>query len=110
MAKLIKKVHIPIYDHRIDVYEGLPEDSIPALCGKVKYYPDMAYCELYLPPKPPGSVFVHELTHISDFVLSNCNINADSSAGGSECRAYLTAWLYRKLRPIIYSDIDKRTN
>lgn len=104
MVKLIRKVHIPIYDHRVDVYEGLPDDSIPALCGKVMYKPDRAYCELYLPRNPPGGTFIHELVHIADFILSNCGINADSSTSGSEARAYLVTWLYRKIRPILYTD------
>lgn len=98
--KPVYSFFIPIYDHKIEVYNKLPTDSP----YNIKGYTELTEkaVKIYLPENSKGSVVLHELCHATDFILYNIGINPDSSVQGSETRAYLLGYIWKVLSNKLY--------
>nr|DAH24268.1 MAG TPA: peptidase [Caudoviricetes sp.] len=107
--KKIGKFDVPIFNHTVHVFDGLPnEEPRAAAKGYCVINFDTCNVEIYFKNrKVHTNIIVHEIIHAVDWILHNCGIDAGTEKKDSEVRAYLVGYILERTMRIINKKQNK---
>lgn len=93
-VKFIKNFKIPIFNITVSVFQGQNKPNYDAYV-----YVDKGTIKSVFRKNCSDDVVVHECVHISNFV--HRLIGANTSVKNDEVQAYLTQYIYKKVKKIL---------